>query len=161
MYEVLCHLGDLFFQGLLTSLFIFLLARWYENKVTSKKARVAALFVASELEVHVAVLATIIKKQSFPKPNDDDFCFRSQNWEEFKHNLVPLLKYEDLRGLVDYYKSIELLLSMTKHSKPYREYEAFVIGSLNEAKYLCELLRNLADISDDSSSDGINTPHIP
>ena len=161
MYEVLCHLGELFFQGLLTSLFIFLLARWYDNKVTFKKAKVAALFVIPELEIHIAVLATIIKRQALPKPNDDDFCFCSQNWEEFKNNLVPLLKYEDLKRMVDYYKSIDLILSMARHSKAYHEYEAFVVNALDEAKYSCERLRDLADISDALSSDDTNAPHIP
>lgn len=140
MYEILCHLGDLFFQGLLTSLFIFLLARWYENRVTSKKAKVAALFIVSELEAHLAVLKTIIQMQSFPAPNDDDYCFRTQNWEEFKNDLVPLLKYEDLEKLVTYYQSINLILAGIRRSKTYTENPTIVTNSLEDAEYFCKQL---------------------
>ncbi len=140
MYDVLCHLGDLFFQGLLTSLFIFLLARWYENKVTYKKARIAALFIALELETHIATLTAIIQKQALPKPNDDDYCFRTHSWEEFKNDLIPLLKYEDLEHLLAYYQTINLILAMIRRSKPYKENPTIVTNSLDYAEYFHKYL---------------------
>ena len=147
MYETLRYVGDVLLQGLLTSLFMLLLAWWYEKRVTSKRAKVAALFIVLELEDHLAVLAMIIKQQSFPGPNDEDYCFRTQNWEVFKNNLAPLLKYEDLKGLASYYQSVNVLLAAIRRSEPYCEHVAIAVNCLDKAKYFCAFLWQLADDS--------------
>lgn len=145
MYDVLCHLGDLFFQGLLTSLFMLLLAWWYEKRVISKRAKVAALFIVLELEDHLAVLAMIIKKQSFPPPNDEDYCFRTKNWDEFKKDLASLAKYKDLKDLASYYQSINVLLAAMRRSEPYCNHADAVAKCLDGAGYFCAFLWQLAD----------------
>ena len=147
MYDVLCHLGDLFFQGLLTSLFMLLLAWWYEKRITAKKARVAALFIFLELYDHRSVLTEIIERKEFPAPNDDDYCFCARNWDEFKNNLVPLLRYKDLKDLASYYQSINLILAMMRRSEPYSKNTEAVASCLDDAAYFCVLLGNLADFA--------------
>ena len=145
MYETLHYIGEVLLQGLLTCLLMFLLTRWYERKTALQKAKVAALFIVLEILEHITVLAEITANQQFPKPDDDDICFPTNSWMEFKTDIVPLLNYKDLRELAIYYRSINIILTMIRRAEPYNEHQDIVSTNLDAAKYFCDFLRNLAD----------------
>lgn len=145
MYEILYYFGNVLLQGLLTSVFVFLLAKWYERKVALQKAKVAALFIVLEILEHITVLAEITANRQFPKPDDDDICFPITSWMEFKTDIVPLLNYKDLRELTIYYRSISIILTMIRRGEPYNKHQDIVLTNLDVARYFCDFLWNLAD----------------
>ena len=145
MYETLHYIGEVLLQGLLTSLLIFVLAKCYERKTTLQKAKVAALFISLEISEHLVVLAEITKNQRFPDPKDDDICFPTNNWIEFKANIIPLLSYKDLSELAVYYRCIGVILTLIQRAEPYSKHQRIVASGLGGAKYFYDLLWNLTD----------------
>ncbi len=161
MYDVLHYVEDVLLQGLLTTVFLFCVNRWYERRIAKQRAKVAALFIVFEINDHYANFVTAIKKKTFPKPDEIDFCFLSKSWEAFRSDLVPLLEYKDLKDLVNYYSTINLIQSMTRHSEPYSKHETLMAIGLNSSKHFCELLGGLADGLNSGSTGGSDTPHVP
>ena len=95
MYEILCHAVDLLCQGLFTSVFIFLLAKWYDDKQSEKSFRAAAMFVSLELSEHLMILANMVDENRMLQPNSP-VGFSSDAWVEFRSSLIGYISIEDM-----------------------------------------------------------------
>ena len=89
MYEILCYVGDVLLQGLLTCLFIFLLTRWYEKCTAIRKAKVAIMFISVEIDVHIVVLSSLIDDHKTLREGSSS-GLSCAYWEEFRRDLAPL-----------------------------------------------------------------------
>ncbi len=141
MYEILCHLGDLFFQGLLTSLFVLLLAWWYEKRTAIKKARTAATFISVEIDVHIMVLDTLTSDKK-PFKDNPTLGLSSNGWEGFCRELAPFIEREHLRELVIYHNSLRYINPLLFNSKLSKENLYSLRNTLRLAK---EVRKSLAD----------------
>lgn len=111
MYDVLCHLGDLFFQGLFTSLFVLFVARWYEQQATKRKALTAAIFISIELQLHVTVLAYVVEDKAMLKDKPLQQLGTS-HWDDFRRDLATLMEPKSLYDLATYYASAKYYESL-------------------------------------------------
>jgi len=140
MYETLHYIGEVLLQGLLTSLLIFVLAKWYEQHVIYKKAKTAALLIAVEIDVHIILLSSLIEDGNTLK-SDSTFNFGCAYWEKFCCDLTPLMEPKQLKTLALYYLSIQHANPLLTTQNPQEKTFNTLRKHLDSARNAVQILR--------------------
>lgn len=139
MYETLCSLGALLFQGVAAGLLVAGFTRWFETKDSRTKYEAAAMFIAMEVTEHLIILDNMVTEQKLIPP-DSPTKFTTSTWLELRSDLVGHLSIDQLKVITAYYHSIVQIGNFSLCHTTYSKRERDIVAAFNNTKTICALL---------------------
>lgn len=139
MYETLCSLGALLFQGVAAGLLVAGFTRWFEKRDSYAKYEAAAMFIAMEVTEHLIILNSMVAEHKLLPP-DSPTKFTTSTWVELRSDLVGHMSTEQLAKIAAYYHSIEQIWNISLSNGSYCKNEKVIIETFAGAKAICALL---------------------
>ena len=140
MYETLCSLGALLFQGVAAGLCIFGLTKWFDCKDSRVRYKAAAMFIRMEVLGQRDLLDKIANHNK-PFLPDSPATFSTYSWLDFRSDLVGHVSVDKLKEIAAYYHSIDQICTASN----YDERKALATSAYAENKVICDLLNPGAD----------------
>ncbi len=147
MYEILCSLGALLFQGLAAGLIVAGFTQFFEWYESRTRYEAASMFIDMEIYEHLIILGESINKNKLLSP-DSPTGFSKSAWIDFRSDLVGHISVEDLRKITGYYHSINQIWSLSLLHASYQQYEKVITQAYADATTIRDLLSRRASNPD-------------
>ncbi len=139
MYEILCSLGALLFQGVAAGLVVAIFVRRCEKKDSHAKYKAATMFIKMEVDAHAAILSELANRNMLFTP-DFSLAFPTSSWLGFRSDLVGHIPVGELKQITAYYNSINRICILSSYYSSYNKRKEAIASAYAENKAIFDLL---------------------